>query len=119
MASRCPHHIDVVGALLALELTVVLVLLATFSRRGALGGAEGRDLGRSLPSRDLPDNTCEALDREPPFLPLTARLACPIECSKTCIDSTLVGLGSEFVGGAIGSSRSCARVVNRAVLPVV
>lgn len=113
-------HLNVMAAvaLLALDLAVVFVLLAAIPRcrafrRQILDG----DLRRCLPSWNLPNHTGETLDFEAALLPFATWLARSIECSETCIDGTLVGFGTEFVGSAIRGSGNGGRVIDGTILP--
>jgi len=90
-------NIHAIIALLALDLTIVFVLLATLARGRPFRNSFRSGLGRRCPAVDLPDDAGEALQLEAAFLPLPTRLPRAIEGPQTSIDCALVGLGSKLV----------------------
>jgi hypothetical protein len=97
---RRTDHIDILRAtLLAIDLAILLILLAAASRRRVPGLPIDGDLWRRAPARDLPRRACEALDAEPSFGPFAAGGAGAVERAETRVDGALVRFGAEFVGG--------------------
>jgi hypothetical protein len=121
LAWRAGHlDVDPIVAFLALELAIVLVLLAAVARRRLFRLDLRLGLGWRGPAGELPDDPSEALDPEAALLPLAAGLARPVEGPQASIYSTLIGLGAEFMSrcGCIRSSCGGA-VIDRTVLPMI
>lgn len=114
-------HLDVgargavVLALAGVAHAVLLVLLAAAAvgRRGRRGGHAvlpvrggglvGRlGLGRRRPPVDLPVHAGEGLELEAALGPLAAGLAAAVEGAQAGVDSALVRLGAQSVGGGSG-----------------
>lgn len=104
-AGRSTLHLDIAAAVagVALDLIVLLVFFVAALSRGRSrllnGWLLGGGLGRCSPAGNLPDDTGEALEGEVALGPFTARLARAVEGAEAGVDSTLVGLGAELVGG--------------------
>jgi hypothetical protein len=115
-------HLDIRPrvALLALELAVVFVLLATLARRRLFGVPIDLGLGRCGPAGDLPADASKALEPEAPLLPLATGLPRAVEGPQAGIDRALVGLGAELVSGGRGirDAGRGAAVIDRAILSV-
>ena len=116
-------HLDInpIVALLALELAIVLVLLAAVARCRLFRLGLWLGLGWRGPAGDLPDDSGEALEREASLTPLAAGLARPIESPQASIDGALISLGAKFMSRCrcIRWSWGGTAVIDSTVLPMM
>lgn len=120
MVAGSTLHLDVVAAVAVagtVGLLAILLVLLGATLDGGSGGILGAGLGglllRSYPARNLPCDTCKALELKASLGPSATRLARTIESAKASVDSTLVCLRSQLVA----ASRLGAGVIDRTVLP--
>lgn len=76
---------------------------------------------RGSPGLDLPAHSSEGFDAEPFLRPFPTWCVGSVKCSKSSVNCSLIGLGTEFVGRSRSSTRGAfgARTtVRSAVVPV-